>query len=177
MKVQVFFGHSDSRRRHRGSQSFFRANLSISLLSKILVEFDSTIRFLSLFYKKLNMKSDLTEIQTALKDMLYAQAPSLRIRHDEPTKFEACGTKEVMQGKQKVDGHYFASVIPKAKDIRLYFFPIYTHVDQFSLSPDLKKYLKGKSCFHIKKLTPEVEVEIKSMIEKGVEIYEGDELI
>lgn len=123
------------------------------------------------------MKSDLKEIQTTLKNMLHAQAPTLRIRHDEIAKFEACGTKEVMQGKQKVDGHYFASVIPKAKDIRLYFFPIYTHVDQFLLSPDLKKFLKGKSCFHIKKLTPEVEAEIKGMIAKGVELYEGDGLI
>ena len=123
------------------------------------------------------MKSDLKEIQTTLKEMLHAQAPALRIRHDEAAKFEACGTKEVMQGKQKVDGHYFASVIPKAKDIRLYFFPIYTHVDEFSLSPDLKKFLKGKSCFHIKKLTPEVEEEIKGMILKGVDLYEGDGLI
>ncbi len=123
------------------------------------------------------MKSDLKEIQSALKEMLHAQAPALRIRHDEVAKFEACGTKEVMQGKQKVDGHYFASVIPKAKDIRLYFFPIYTHVDEFSISADLKKYLKGKSCFHIKKLTPEVEGEIKEMIEKGVELYERDSLI
>ena len=123
------------------------------------------------------MKSDLKEIQDSLKNMLHAQAPALRIRHDEPVKFEACGSKEVMQGKQKVDGHYFASVIPKAKDIRLYFFPIYTHVDQFSPSPDLKKFLKGKSCFHIKKLTDEVEGEIKEMIEKGVGLYEKDGLI
>ena len=58
-------------------------------------------------YSNLNMKSDLKEIQSTLKEMLNAQAPALRIRHDEAVKFEACGTKEVMQGKQKVDGHYF----------------------------------------------------------------------
>lgn len=128
-------------------------------------------------YSNLNMKSDLKEIQSTLKEMLNAQAPALRIRHDEAVKFEACGTKEVMQGKQKVDGHYFASVIPKPKDIRLYFFPIYTHVEEFSISPDLKKYLKGKSCFHIKNLKPAVEQEIKAMIEKGVELYNRDGLI
>ncbi len=123
------------------------------------------------------MKSDLTEIQTTLKDLLKAQAPALRVRHDEEKKFESCGTKEVMQGKQKVDGHYFASVIPKPKDIRLYFFPIYTHVDQFDISAEAKKALKGKSCFHIKKLSPELEVEIKGMIEKGVALYKKDGLI
>jgi len=123
------------------------------------------------------MKSDLKEIETTIKELLIAQAPALRIRHDEDKKFETCGTKEVRQGKQKVDGHYFASVIPKPKDIRFYFFPIYTHVDEFSLSPALKKYLKGKSCFHIKKLSEEAEIELREIIEKGVELYEKDGLI
>lgn len=123
------------------------------------------------------MKSDINEIENCLKEMLKEQAPDLRIRHEEATKFEVCGTKEVMQGKQKVDGHYFASVIPKAKDIRLYFFPIYTHVDQFDLSPETKKSLKGKSCFHIKKMTPEMETEINEMIKTGVKLYKKDGLI
>ena len=82
-----------------------------------------------------------------------------------------------MQGKQKVDGYYFASVVPKPKDIRLYFFPIYTHVDNFKLSDTLKKYLKGKSCFHLKNLDESTLEEIKAMIEKGVELYKKDELI
>ena len=123
------------------------------------------------------MKSDLKEIELTIKELLTGQAPALRVRHDEEKKFEVCGTKEVMQGKQKVDGHYFASVMPKPKDVRFYFFPIYTHVDEYSLSPELKKYLKGKSCFHIKKLSEEMEMELKEIIEKGVSLYEKDGLI
>lgn len=123
------------------------------------------------------MKSDLKEIEITIKELLTSNEPSLRVRHDLDTKFEVCGTKEVMQGKQKVDGHYFASVMPKPKDLRFYFFPIYTHVDQFSLSPEMQKYLKGKSCFHIKKLSPEMELELKGMIQKGVALYEKDGLI
>lgn len=90
---------------------------------------------------------------------------------------EVCGKKEVMQGKQKVDGYYFASIVPKPKDIRLYFFPIYTHADAFSPSEELNKCLKGKSCFHIKKLSPELETEITEMVKKGVELYDADGLI
>ena len=123
------------------------------------------------------MKTDLTEIQGTLKDILKSQVPTLRIRKDEPTVLEMCGTKEVMQGKQKVDGYYFASVVPKPKDIRLYYFPIYTHVNAFPLSDELKKCLKGKSCFHIKKLSPEMEKEIAEMVIKGVIIYEQEGLI
>ena len=124
------------------------------------------------------MKTDLTEIQQSLQQSLTKHTPPLHIRKNNASTFEAAGTKERMQGKQKVDGYYFASVVPKPKDIRLYFFPIYTHVDEFpSLSPELKKCLKGKSCFHFKKLSPELETEIDEMIAKGVAIYQKDDLI
>lgn len=124
------------------------------------------------------MKTDLNEIRESLIGSLKASVPPLKVRTNKAENFEVAGTKEVMQGKQKVDGFYFASVVPKPKDIRLYFFPIYTHVDAFQdLSPELRKCLKGKSCFHIKKISPEMDVEIRKMIEKGVKLYEKDELI
>ncbi len=124
------------------------------------------------------MITELSTIQDTLKDLHRGVGPVLKVRTDSDTNFEVAGTKEVMQGKQKVDGHYFASIMPKAKDVRWYFFPIYTHVDHFpELSPELKKCLKGKSCFHIKKMSPEMQSEIKGMIEKGVELYQADGLI
>ena len=123
------------------------------------------------------MITELTEIQITLQNLFKAHVPPLQVRKDNENVFEVAGTKEAMQGKQKVDGFYFGSVIPKPKDIRLYYFPIYTHVDEFALSPELKKCLKGKSCFHIKKLSPELLEEIKSMIQHGVEIYLKADLI
>lgn len=123
------------------------------------------------------MKTDLGEIESTLRNILKAQVPKLRIRKDAPNLLELCGKKEVMQGKQKVDGYYFASVVPKPKDVRLYYFPIYTHERAFSISDELRKSLKGKSCFHIKKLSPEMEKEIEEMVKMGVELYERDSLI
>ena len=83
-----------------------------------------------------------------------------------------------MQGKQEVEGIYFASVVPKPKDVRLYFFPIYTHKEEFvEISENIRKCLKGKSCFHIKNMNLELEVEIISMIEKGIEVYKKNDLI
>ena len=59
-----------------------------------------------------------------------------------------------------------------------YFFPIYTHADQFeNISEEARKALKGKSCFHIKKLSPDLETEIGRMVDLGVELYEKDDLI
>ena len=123
------------------------------------------------------MKTDIQEIEETLRDILKAQVPKLRIRKEVADVLEMCGTKEVMQGKQKVDGYYFASAVPKPKDVRLYYFPIYTHPTEFSLSDDLRKALKGKSCFHIKKLSPELEQEITDMVQKGVDVYDKEELI
>ena len=79
--------------------------------------------------------------------------------------------------KKKVDGFYFSSVMIKPADIRFYFFPIYTHVSSFDLSPDLKKQLKGKSCFHLKKISNQELFELKSVIEKGIVLYKQDGLI
>lgn len=123
------------------------------------------------------MKTTVEDIESTLLQLLHTQVPPLRIKDGDTmgTVFE--GTKPGMQGKQKVDGYYFASVVPKPKDVRLYFFPIYTHVDQFQLSDDLKKCLKGKSCFHIKKLSPELEKEIDAIIQQGCSIYANDGLI
>lgn len=120
---------------------------------------------------------ELSEIQQTLKDLFSEHTPPLQVRQDEEKGFEVAGTKEAMQGKQKVSGYYFGSVVAKPKDIRLYFFPIYTDPDAFSLSPDLKKMLKGKSCFHIKKLDDELISEIREMMGKAVGIYQEKDLI
>ena len=120
----------------------------------------------------------LTEIQEFLKDSLTAQKPALKITKNSEESFEVTGTIEAMQGKKKVDGLYFASVVPKPKDIRLYFFPIYTHVDAFKdISPALRKMLKGKSCFHIKNLDENLKIEIMEMIQLGIKVFQKDGLI
>ncbi len=118
------------------------------------------------------------EMAAKLRGMLSAHTPTLRIKSADEANFVVEGTIPTMQGKQKVDGIYFASVVPKAKDVRLYFFPIYTHVDAFTDIPaDLRKYLKGKSCFHIKNLEGELEEAVQAMIDRGVAVYQEAELL
>ena len=124
------------------------------------------------------MATDIQSMQKTLQNILKAHNPTLRVSKENEKVFEVTGTKEVMQGKQKVDGHYFASIVPKPKDVRLYFFPIYTHKEAIGeLSPSLQKFLKGKSCFHIKKLDTELEEEIKGMVQRGIDAYLADGLI
>jgi hypothetical protein len=90
---------------------------------------------------------------------------------------EYAGTIEVMQGKQKVAGHYFSSVVLKDKDVRFYFFPLYIHEQEFTLSEPLRKQLKGKTCFHLKKMNAHLLDEIKEMTKLGIELMKKDKLI
>ncbi|MFK8103184.1 MAG: hypothetical protein AB8G15_11690 [Saprospiraceae bacterium] len=121
------------------------------------------------------MITTVPAIRTRLKDILLSFKGPLKVRVDKETNFEVAGTIEVMQGKKKVDGFYFSSLVPKVKDVRFYFFPAYTHADEFTdLSETLQKFKKGKSCFHIKYLNDELEVEIKKMVAKAVQLYQQD---
>jgi hypothetical protein len=122
--------------------------------------------------------TDLDAIQTALQNQFKKHIPPLQIKKNDAYVFEVAGTIEAMRGKQKVDAYYFGSIVPRSRDIRLYYFPIYTHAKKFEwISDELRKCLKGKSCFHIKKLTDSLEKELASMIKRGIELYQMDKLI
>lgn len=118
------------------------------------------------------------EIQQKINHILKSHIPPLRVRKETTAELEVCGTIPAMQGRKKVDGFYFASVVQKPKDIRFYFFPIYTHVDKYGpLSSEMKKCLKGKSCFHFKTLDAALEKELRDMVALGIELYQNDKLI
>mgnify|MGYP001455552244 FL=1 len=124
------------------------------------------------------MTKDINEIQAKLIDIIKEQMDVLRISAETENKFEVSGTIEAMQGKKKVDGIYFASVVPKPRDVRFYFFPTYTHKEQIGELPEnLKKALKGKSCFHIKYMDNEFEENLKELVKTAVKLYQADGLL
>ena len=124
------------------------------------------------------MKKDINEIQAKLIDIIKEQMDVLRISAETENKFEVSGTIEAMQGKKKVDGIYFASVVPKPRDVRFYFFPTYTHKEQIGELPEnLKKALKGKSCFHVKYMDNEFEENLKELVKTAVKLYQADGLL
>ena len=88
------------------------------------------------------------------------------------------GSKEVSLFGKKPQPTYIAGVIQQKNYISFYFSPIYSHPDSFtSISSDLKKFLKGKSCFNINKTTPQLLKEIEDILKKGIELYKEIEWI
>lgn len=62
---------------------------------------------------------------------------------------------------------YLAGIIMQKDYVGLYYMPIADDSKPLMLSPALKKTLKGKSCFHIKSLTPDMIKEIDSILASG----------
>lgn len=66
---------------------------------------------------------------------------------------------------------FFASAQPMKSFVGFYFFPIYSHPKEFTLDPDVKKLLKGKSCFHIKELNPAIKKKLAALLKEGYALY------
>lgn len=86
--------------------------------------------------------------------------------------FHLYGSKDVSLFGKKPQPTYIAGVIQQKNYVSFYFSPIYSHPDFFkNLSIDLKKFLKGKSCFNINKITPQLLEEIEDVLKLGIKKY------
>lgn len=121
---------------------------------------------------------EVNSVKEEICNYLKSKGAIFNITDDTPEKFQVIGTIPTMQGKQKVPGFYFATVMPKPKDVRFYYFPIYTHKEEVGeISERLQKALKGKSCFHIKKWDDEMKSELFNLIDKGIQVYKDSGLL
>jgi hypothetical protein len=73
---------------------------------------------------------------------------------------------------KKTEEVYLAGGLVQKGYVGFYFMPVYTYPELKSeLHPELLKCLKGKSCFHIKKLDEEMAEQVKEALEKGYALY------
>jgi hypothetical protein len=88
------------------------------------------------------------------------------------------GNKDVSLFGKKPQPTYIAGVIKQKNYVSFYFSPIYSHPELFSnISSDLKKFLKGKSCFNINKTTSQLLKEIEDILKLGINKYQKLEWI
>lgn len=87
-------------------------------------------------------------------------------------EYHLYGSKDVSLFGKKPQPTYIAGVIQQKNYVSFYLSAIYSHPDLYQdINPDLKKVLKGKSCFNIKKATPQLLEEIEEVLKKGIEKY------
>ena len=67
---------------------------------------------------------------------------------------------------------FFASIVIRKTYVGFYYMPIYTDVSLKDVfKPELMKLLKGKSCFYIRDLSPEIASQVEEALEIGYQLY------
>lgn len=119
-------------------------------------------------------ESEKTEILLKLIEIMKKYKGPLAVSKDSNNGLELIGNVKTLYGSknEEVPGMYFASTNKRADSVAFYFFPIYSEPESFiKLAPNTIKLLKGKTCFHLKKITDINETEIKKMFEAGIRFY------
>lgn len=125
------------------------------------------------------MKTDLIEIfQTIRAGMQPYEALGFTARINSETEYDLWSEKNVILLGRERKEIYFAGLKMLKSDITLHFMLLYTNPEVRELvHPDLLKLLKGKSCFHIKKIDDVLMAHIADALDKGYKIYRQNEWV
>lgn len=109
-----------------------------------------------------------------LRSILATYAPKLVLVHDKPDKYYL-DTKHIMKNGQPM---FFGAVQLMKGHVGFYLMPIYVHPPLLKeISPELRKRLKGKSCFHFKAVDEALFAELAELTAAGMDHYEAEGLI
>ncbi|MBB2144979.1 DUF1801 domain-containing protein [Pedobacter sp. LMG 31464] len=119
------------------------------------------------------MKTDFVEIFQTIRAALQPYtANGFTARTNSDTVYELWSEKDVDIDGRKKDEVYFAGVKILKGHVGFYFMPVYAEAETKGLfHPSLLQLLKGKACFHIKKLDDILLDQITDALAKGFTIY------
>jgi|ERR1043165_3721347 hypothetical protein len=118
------------------------------------------------------MSESLNEVYQQLRPLLQKYSTKLVAKKDSEKGIELWTNKEITWSGRQFRELFFASAAIQKNFVGFYYFPIYMHPEtKKDISPRLLKLLKGKSCFHVKKLDDELLKDIESSLKKGYEFY------
>jgi hypothetical protein len=116
---------------------------------------------------------ELLPLFTEIKDLLGPYAARLTVRRDERGYFDMWSEKDiVVDGRRRKDVYFCGLVIQKSY-VGFYFMPLYAGDDLAAVfGPELLATLKGKSCFHLRRVTPQLKEQIAAALAAGWRLYE-----
>ena len=119
--------------------------------------------------------ADLDEIFDRLEASVRRYAPPLAARTGGVTGKRDCqlwSEKAVEVAGRKRDEVFFAGLIVQKGYVGFYFMPVYTHSEQTAVfAPELLALLKGKSCFHVKRLDDDLVGHVDAALATGFDLY------
>jgi len=117
-------------------------------------------------------QKELVQIFNRLKKILQKFENPLKPKFDLDSKYDLWSFKNIEIDGRKRKEMFFAGFIIQSSYVGFYYMPIYTDTSLKEIfKPGLLKLLKGKSCFHIKKLDAELELQIEEALQKGYDLY------
>ncbi len=118
------------------------------------------------------MERSRREIFQALKKLLKKYEPPFVAKSDLNSRYGLWSIKDLVIAGRERKGVFFAGVIIQSNYVGFYYMPVYTDVEAKKFfKPELLATLKGKSCFHIKKLDKTLQSLIKEALEIGYQMY------
>ena len=116
---------------------------------------------------------ELITLFDALKKLLLPFViDPIKLRGGESGQMMLVSEKEIVIDGRKKNELWFAGLLIQKGYVGFYFMPVYVETEIKKIfKPELLNLLKGKSCFHIKKLDKELEVQIKSALQMGYDLY------
>ena len=116
--------------------------------------------------------TDRAGIFRAIRSLMARYAPPLKPRTDVEGRYElwSPGPVEVEGGKAK--DVFFAGLIIQSSYVGFYFMPLADDEDRSSVfEPELLALLKGKSCFHVRRLDEALLGHIATALGHGHDIW------
>jgi len=118
------------------------------------------------------MQDELVEIFSKMKKILKTYENPLKPKFDLDSKYDLWSFKELEIDGRKRKEVFFASIIIRSTYVGFYYMPIYVDTDiKDVFEPELLHLLKGKTCFHIKKLNADLEIQINNALDNGYQLY------
>ncbi len=118
--------------------------------------------------------SDLQLIFSLLKELLQIYRPPLVAKVEDAKRFDLWSLKNIEIEGRKRSEVFFASIIIQKNYVGLYYMPVYSAPELKNLfPPDLLSLLKGKSCFHIKRLDGQLLDQIRIALKDGYMLYKS----
>ena len=115
---------------------------------------------------------DLLPLFDQVKTLMEPFAAAFDATVDEPGHYELYTREPVDIGRGPVRPFFFAGLTVQKHYLGFYFMPVYLYPALAErIGPDLRPLLKGKSCFQLKRMSPELQAQIPEAIALGLEFY------
>ena len=124
----------------------------------------------------------MQDIKSKIYDELIKIMSSVKkgfmVKEEKGKSYHLYGTKKVTIDGRDYDSMYFSSVLIMKNFVSFYYMPIYANTEMKNTIPEnLKKLLKGKTCFHITKYDADIFKSIQELLKKGKAYYKSQKWI